>query len=114
MSNIHLKENIREKAMKLEFATSEVGTLIKYIFGKQIKDKVENGLADSLINEQFTATMIVSKQKWKNIGEKGETFYQYFRAKKLYQIKGCMTTKVRAIARLGFPRKPSLQMQMCA
>ena len=58
-------------------------TLIKYIFGNQIKDKVEKGLADSLITEQFTATMNVLEQKWKNIGEIGETFYQYFNDNKL-------------------------------
>ena len=69
-----MKDNIGEKVMKLEFTTSEVGTLIKDIFGKQIKDKVEKSLADSLIAEQFTATMTVSEQKWKNIGEKGERF----------------------------------------
>ena len=46
MPNIHMKGNIEEKAMKLEFTKSEVGTLIKDIFGKQIKDKVEKGLAD--------------------------------------------------------------------
>ena len=70
-----MKDNIKEKALKLEFAKSEVGTLIKDILGKQIKNKVEKGLADSLITEQFTTTMTVLEQKWKNIGEKGETFY---------------------------------------
>ena len=53
--------------------------------------------------------MIVLEQKWKNIGEKGETFYQYFKDNKLYQIKGCMSAEVRAIAGLGFPGKPYLQ-----
>ena len=109
MPNIHLKDNIKEKALKLEFTKSEAGTLIKDIFSKQIKDKVEKGLADLLITEQFTATMSVSEQKWKNIGEKGETFYQYFKDNKLYQIKGCMSAEVRAIIALGFPREPYLQ-----
>ena len=54
-----MKDDIKEKASKLEFTKSEVGTLIENIFGKQIKDKVEKGLADSLITEQFTATMTV-------------------------------------------------------
>ena len=31
----------KEKALKLEFTKSEVGTLIKDIFSKQIKEKVE-------------------------------------------------------------------------
>ena len=57
--------------MKLEFTKSEVGTLIKDIFDKQIKDKVEKGLADSLIDEQFTATMTVSEQKMEKLCEKG-------------------------------------------
>ena len=69
-----MKDNIKEKALKLEFTKSEVGTLIKDIFGKEIKDKVEKGLADSLITEQLTATMTVLERKWKNIVEKGETF----------------------------------------
>ena len=38
-----MKDNIKEKTLKLEFKKSEVGTLIKDIFGKQIKDKVEKG-----------------------------------------------------------------------
>ena len=38
-----MKDNIKEKAFKLEFTKSEAGTLIKDIFGKQIKDKVEKG-----------------------------------------------------------------------
>ena len=63
MPNIRLKDNIKEKALKLQFTKSEVGTLIKDIFGKQIKDKVEKGLSDSLITEQFTATMTVLEQK---------------------------------------------------
>ena len=37
MQNIHMKGNIKEKALKLEFTKSEVGTLIKDIFGKEIK-----------------------------------------------------------------------------
>ena len=74
MQNIHMKDNIKEKALKLEFTKSEVGTLIKDIFGKEIKDKVEKSLADSLITEQLTATMTVLERKWKNIVEKGETF----------------------------------------
>ena len=37
----------------------------------QIKDKVEKGLADSLIDEQFTATMTVSEQKMEKHWEKG-------------------------------------------
>ena len=40
---------------------------------------------------------------------KRETFYQYFKDNKLYQIKGCMSAEVRAIVGLGFPRKPYLQ-----
>ena len=42
---------------------SEVGTLIKDTFGKQIEDTVENGLADSLAIEEFTTTMNVLEQK---------------------------------------------------
>ena len=38
-----MKDNIKEKAFKLEFTKSEAGALIKDIFGKQIKDKVEKG-----------------------------------------------------------------------
>ena len=53
--------------------------------------------------------MIVLEQKWKNIGGKGETFYQYFKDNKLYQIKGCMSAEIRAIVGLGFPGKPYLQ-----
>ena len=82
-----MKDNIKEKSLKLEFTKSEVGTLIKDIFDKQIKDKVEKGLADSLIDEQFTATMTVSEQKKeKTLGKR--RFYQYFKDNKLYQIKG--------------------------
>ena len=106
---IYTEDNIKEKALKLEFTKSEVGRLIKDIFGKQIKNKVEKGLADSLITEQFTATMTVLEQKWKNIEEKGETFYQYVKDNKLYQIKGCMSAEVRAIVGFGVPRKPYLQ-----
>ena len=84
-------------------------TLIKDIFGKQIKEKVEKGLADSLVTEQFTVTMTVLEQKWKSIGEKGETFYQYFNSNKLYQIKGCMSAEVRSIVGLGFAQKSYLQ-----
>ena len=40
MPNIQMKDN-KEKVLKLEFTNSEVGTLIKDIFSKQIKDKVE-------------------------------------------------------------------------
>ena len=92
-----MKDNIKEKALNLKFPKSEVGKLIKYIFGKQIEDKVEKDLADSLTIEEFTATMIVLEQKWKNIREEGEQFYQYFKDKKFYQIKSCMSAEVRAI-----------------
>ena len=90
MPNIHMKDNINEKAMKLEFAKSED------IFHQKI-------------SAESTANMTVLKQKWKNIGEKGETFYQYFKDNKLYQIKGCMSAEVRAIVGLGFPQKPYLK-----
>ena len=71
LCDIHLKDNIKEKPLKLEFTKSEVGTLIKDIFDKQIKNKVEKGLADSLIDEQFTATMTVSEQKMEKHWKKG-------------------------------------------
>ena len=60
--------------MKLGFKKSEVGTFIKYIFGKQTEGTEEKSLADSLTTEEFTATMIVLEQKWKNIRKKGSTF----------------------------------------
>ena len=66
-----MKDNIKVKSLKLEFTKSEVGTLIKDIFYKQIKEKVEKGLADLLIAEQFTATMTVSEQKTEKHWGKG-------------------------------------------
>ena len=109
-----MKDNIKEKSLKLEFTKSEVGTLIKDIFDQQIKDKVEKGLADSLIDEQFTATMTVSEQKMEKHWEKGG-FINISKITKLYQIKGCMSAEVRAIVGLGFPRKSYLnKMQTCA
>ena len=82
-----MKDNIKVKSLKLEFTKSEVGTLIKDIFDKQIKEKVEKGLADLLIDEQFTAIMTVSEQKkGKTLGKR--RFYHYFKDNKLYQIKG--------------------------
>ena len=68
LCNMHMKYNIKEKALKLGFTKSEAGTLIKYIFGKRIEDTVEKGLADSLTTEEFTTTMNVLEQKWINIG----------------------------------------------
>ena len=49
------------------------------------------------------------EQKWKNIGQKGEQFYQYFKDNTLYQIKNCMSAEVRAMVGLGFPPKSYLQ-----
>ena len=40
MPNIHMKDN-KENSLNLEFTKSEVGTLIKDIFRKQIEDTVE-------------------------------------------------------------------------
>ena len=62
---------------------SEVGTPIKDTFGMQTEDTVENGLADSLAIEGFTATMNVLEQKW--------------------------NAEVKTIVGLGFPPKPHLQ-----
>ena len=110
LCDLHMKGNIKEKALKLKRHTkSRVGTLIKYIFGKPIEGKVEKGLADSLTTEEFTATMTVLKQKWRNIGEKGKQFYHYFKDNKLYQIKSCMSAEERVIVGLQFPPKPNLQ-----
>ena len=53
--------------------------------------------------------MIVLEQKWKNIGEKGEQFYQYFKDNKLYQIKSSMSAEEREIVGIGFPPKPYFQ-----
>ena len=104
-----MKDNIKEKVLKLRITKSEVGTLIKDIFGKQIEDIVEKGLADSLTTEELKATMNALEQKWKNIGQKGEQFYQYFKDNTLYQIKNCMSAEVRAMVGLGFPPKSYLQ-----
>ena len=109
LCDMHMKDNIKEKLFKLEFAKSEVGTFIKNIFVKQIDDKIEKGLADSLRTEEFTATMIVLEHKWKKNQEKGVQFYQYFKDNKLYEIKSCMPADVREIVGLGFPLKPYLQ-----
>ena len=43
MLDLILKDNIKGKALKLGFTTSEIGTLIKYIFGKQTEDSVVKG-----------------------------------------------------------------------
>ena len=104
-----MKDNIKEKVLKLGITKSEVGTLIKDIFVKQIEDIVEKGLADSLTTEKLKATMNALEQKWKNIGQKGEQFYQYFKDNTLYQIKNCMSAEVRAMVGLGFPPKSYLQ-----
>ena len=85
---------------------SEVGTLIKNIFGQQIEETVEKGLANSFITDEFTATMNVSKQKWKNIGQKGGQFYQYFKDNKMYQIKSCMPSEERANENVNSLLKP--------
>ena len=53
--------------------------------------------------------MSVWEQKWKSIGGKGEMFFQYFKDKKLYQIKDCMSAEVGAIVGLGFPQTSYLQ-----
>ena len=75
LCDMHIKDNIKEKPFKLGFTKSEVGTLIKDIFGNQNEDTIEKGLlADSLTTEEFTATMIVLEQTWKNIGEEGGSF----------------------------------------
>ena len=109
LCDMHMKDNIKEKVLKLRITKSEVGTLIKDIFGKQIEDIVEKGLADSLTTEELKATMNALEQKWKNIGQKGEQFYQYFKDNTLYQIKNCMSAEVRAMVGLGFPPKSYLQ-----
>ena len=41
LCDMHMKDNIKEKALKLGFTKSEVGTLIKDVFGKQIEGTVE-------------------------------------------------------------------------
>ena len=69
-----MKGYIWEKALKLKFTTSELSTLIKNTSGRQIERKVEASLADLLTTEEFTATMIVLEQNWKNIGKKGSSF----------------------------------------
>ena len=109
LCDMHMKDNIKEKVLKLRITKSEVGTLIKDIFGKQIEDIVEKGLADSLTTEELKATMNALEQKWKNIGQKGEQFYQYFKDNTLYQIKNCMSAEVRAMVGLRFPPKSYLQ-----
>ena len=45
--DMYMKENIKEKQLKLGFTKSEKGTPSKYIFGKQIEDTVVKGLAYS-------------------------------------------------------------------
>ena len=47
MHDTHMKDNIKEKPLKLGFTKSEIDTLSKYIFGKQIEDTVVKGLAYS-------------------------------------------------------------------
>ena len=88
LCNMHMKDNIKEKALKLGFTKSEVGRLNKDIFGKQIEDTVEKGLADSLTTKEFTATMNVLEQKWKNIGQKGSSFIN------ISKIANCTKKKV--------------------
>ena len=59
--------------------------------------------------------MTVLEQKWKNTGEKGETFYQYFNDNKLCQIKGCMSADVReVVVGLHFHESLICKMQTCA
>ena len=57
LRDMHMNDNIKEKALKLGFTKSEVGTLIKNIFGKQIENTVEKGLADSLTIECLKTKM---------------------------------------------------------
>ena len=104
-----MRENIKEKSLKLGFTKSEVAAVIEDSFSTQIEDTVEEGLADSLAAEKFTATMIAVEQKWKNNGEKGEQFYHYLKVEKLYQTKSCMSAEVRAVVGLRSPPKTYLQ-----
>ena len=50
---------IRKSIEIITSTKSEVGKLTKDIFAKQIEDIAEKGLADSLTNEEFPATMII-------------------------------------------------------
>ena len=63
-----IKENIKEKSLKLRFTELEVGTDIKDIFGKQTEYLVEKGLADSLTTE---ATMIFRAKMEKRSRKRG-------------------------------------------
>ena len=88
--------------MKLGFTTLEIGTLIKYIFGKQTEDTVVKGWRIHS-NHDCLGTKI--EKPWEN----EERFYQYFKDNKLYQIKSCMSADVTAIVGLGFPPNSYLQ-----
>lgn len=109
LCGMHMNDNIKEKAVKLGFEKLEITTLMHDISGKQIKDVIEEDLVDSLTNEKFRAYMEFLEQKWKNIGEKGERIYYYFKNNKLNRIKDCMPAKLRSVVGLGFPPKPYLQ-----
>ena len=100
MSGLILKDNIKEKALNLRFTKSEIGTLIKYIFGKQIEDA---GVINRIYSNHDCLGTKIGKP-W----EKGERFYQYFKDNKLYQINSCMPAEVKAMVGLGFPPNPYL------
>ena len=68
LGDMDIKENVKEKSLKLRFTKLEVGTDIKDIFGKQTDDLVEKGLADSLTTE---ATMIFRTRMEKRSGKRG-------------------------------------------
>ena len=103
LSDIHLKGSLMGKGSKLNLNKEQTMEILNDIFGRNVGETMEKGLVHHTVD--FDLKLDHLREKWMELGGKGNQFYNYFISHKLEGIRSCMSSKLRSMAGLGYPPK---------
>lgn len=104
---IHVRRNIKEKLCDCNVPSSIAQIVLDDIFGRRVGTAFEEGLVDSLDNDQFQSNLDALLVKWHNLESSSnadiECFLDWFRVNKVSVIRDTMLRPIREECGLGNP-----------
>lgn len=98
--DIHMRDNVQRKLTKLGITGLPASNIVSDIFGKDVGDVREDGIVDCKYVDEFDVAMSTI---WPKLYEQGSRFLEYFKDKKMQDIRESCNAELRSICGLGFP-----------
>ena len=102
-SDIHLKDNVRQKLSELAIDSKAAREITNDIFGCNLDGVREGGLVDCKSEEEFHSALNEVNKRWPTLHNNAKHFLSYFVKGPADVIKDSMRADIRSMCGLGFP-----------